>query len=118
MLGGTPFNEALSAIYNMRLSGSITDREYYALNEYITFQKHVSVYHNKESILATRFIFSGKEISNLEKSVIWDELIDSGVDEKNIDDIVFSAAVRAYAIKNGYIKKLNNNLSLTKSLKK
>ena len=118
LLGGIAFGEALSVIYNMRLNGDISDKEYYTLNEYLSFQKQIGAYHTKEAIMATTFIFGDKTISNEEKAVIWDEIINSGVEEKYIDDLVFSAAVRAYAIKNGYVKVINGNYSKTKSLKK
>ncbi len=118
LLGGISFNEALSAIYNMRSSGNITIGEYCILSEYINSQGHVEVFKRKESILAINFIFGDNVISNLEKSLIWDELIASGIAEKDIDDIVFSAAVRKYAIDNGYVKLLNKDVLKLKTLKK
>ena len=57
-------------------------------------------------------------ITDVEKEVIWNQLINAGIKEKDIDDIVFSAAVREYAIRNGYVKQIKNNTSKTKTLKK
>ena len=118
LLGGISFNEAPSVIYNMRMDGNITNSEYYLLNEYITIQRNVSTFKRKESIMAIKFIFNGMTISDLEKSLIWDELIKKGIDEKNIDDLVFSAAVREYAIENGYVKTINKDVLKLKTLKK
>lgn len=116
LLGGVSFNIAASMIYRMRENKDITFNEYYLLNEYISIQRNLEVYHRKDSILAIRFIFKDNEISDLQKEVVWNKLINAGIDEKNIDDMVFSAAVREYAIRLGYVKPKDN--SKTKTLKK
>lgn len=116
LLGGPSFNLASSMIYRMRENKHITFNEYYLLNEYISFQRNLEVYHRKDSILAIKFVFGNNEITDMQKEVIWNELLIAGIDEKNIDDMVFSAAVREYAIKNGYVKP--KETSKTKTLKK
>ena len=116
LLGGVSFNIAASMIYRMRENKHITFNEYYLLNEYISIQRNLEVYHRKDSILAIRFIFKDNEISDLQKEVVWNGLINAGIDEKNIDDMVFSAAVREYAIRLGYVNPKDN--SKTKTLKK
>ena len=116
LLGGISFNIAPSMIYRMRENKDITLNEYYLLNEYIAVQRNLDVYRRKDSILAIKFIFSNHEITDLEKEIIWNELISAGIDENNIDDMVFSAAVRDYAIRLGYVKPKEN--SKTKTLKK
>ena len=118
LLGGISFSEASSAIYYFRECGLISSDEYYLLNNYINSESYIDVYRNKNAILAINFIFSNKVITDLEKEVIWNELINAGIREKDIDDIVFSAAVRAYAFRNGYVKKQNKVISKTKTLKK
>lgn len=118
LCGGISFKEASSAIYNLRETGKITAHEYYTLNEYITFQRQVEVYRTRPAILATKYIFSGKIINDFEKEVVWNQLLNAGLKETDIDDLVFSAAIRAYANRNGYIKVVNNNVSKTKTLKK
>lgn len=118
LLGGISFDEALSAIYYFKKLGKIIDNEYYLLNNYITAERKVEVLKNKLAILSTRYIFSNKIITDVEKEVIWNQLINAGIKEKDIDDIVFSAAVREYAIRNGYVKQIKNNTSKTKTLKK
>ena len=118
LLGGISFDEALSAIYHFRKLGVIIDNEYYLLNNYITAERKIEVLRNKHAILSTRFMFSNKIITDVEKEVIWNQLINAGIKEKDIDDIVFSAAVREYAIRNGYVKQIKKNTCKTKTLKK
>lgn len=118
LLGGISFDEALSAIYYFKKLGKIIDNEYYLLNNYITAERKVEVLKNKHAILSIRYMFSNKIITDVEKEVIWNQLINAGVKEKDIDDIVFSAAVREYAIRNGYVKQIKKNTCKTKTLKK
>ena len=118
LLGGFPFDEALSVLYYMREDKAITDSEYYLLTVYVNDQRHVSIFRNRESILATKYIFADKTLDDSEKEIIWQELLEAGIREKDIDDIIFSAAVRAYAIKKNYIKLPNKTVSKTKTLKK
>ena len=102
----------------MREDKAITDSEYYLLTVYVNDQRHVSIFRNREPILATKYIFADKTLDDSEKEIIWQELLEAGIREKDIDDIIFSAAVRAYAIKKNYIKLPNKTVSKTKTLKK
>ena len=118
LLGGIHFRDASAVVYHIHADNMITTNEYYALNTYITEQRIVDVLYDKQAVLATKFIFDGKTITDIEKEAVWNALINYGIPEKNIDDMVFSAAVRAYAIKKGYVKIINNGDSNTKTLKK
>jgi hypothetical protein len=61
---------------------------------------------NKEFILGTKYQFGNIIISDIEKQNIWLELNKMGLSDDNIDDLVFAAAVRDYAKKNGLIPNI------------
>ncbi len=52
----------------------------------------------------------------MKKKYIWDKL-SSIINEKDIDDVVFSGTVRAYAIEKGLIKTNNNQNNKKKLVK-
>ena len=116
--GGISFEEAPSMVNYLKKNNEIDNSDYILLHNYINSQRYINVLKDKTAILSINFIFNEKIITDLEKEVIWNELINAGIMEKDIDDVVFSAAVRAYAFRNGYIKDANKTNSITKSLKK
>ena len=108
MMGGMPFNEAASLIYFMHLDGKFRNLEYAALKKYISVQQNVNSSKRYDFIMMTHYQFGEYVISETEKEYIWNEL-KKDIDEKNIDDLVFSGAVRAYAIEKGLIIVNKNN---------
>ena len=108
MLGGISIRKGESELYRLLSEGKLTMSEVSIIHNYIESQLAIVVPRKKESILATHYQFGDRIITNSEKENIWEELKAFGLEETDIDDLVFSGAVRDYAIKNGLIasKKL------------
>lgn len=113
MLGGVSLNNAPRVIYQLFRERQITLQEYEMLRNYIKKQLLAGgTPHNKEFILATYYQFGNVVITDEEKHHIWNSLCKI-MNESDIDDVVFSGAVRAYALENGLIK--NNSKKLIKA---
>ena len=110
MLGGIPFKEAASAIYHMHAQKLINQIEYNVLHNYIDEQLTFITTKNKEFILNTHYQFGDTVISLDEKINIWNNLLSMGISEKEIDDLLFSAAVREYAKDNGLIANVKKKV--------
>ena len=110
LLGGISFRKATVLIYDMYCDRALSAGEYYRLNYYIEKELLFGASRNKELIMSTYYQFGDRVITDNEKEMIRNKLIALGLGEKDIDDLVFSAAVREYAIEQGLIK--------TKKLKK
>ena len=103
--GGLPFRKALSIIYRLCDMDLITKDEYGVLHNYLEEQALFGASRNKEFILKTYYQFGDYVINYIEKENIWKSLNDLGLEDKDIDDLVFAGAVRAYAYDKGLIKK-------------
>ena len=108
MLGGIPFIKGENTLLQLFKAGKINAYEYNVLSKYIENELVFGASRNKEFILKTYYQFGNYVISNEEKQMIWNELNVLGLTNEEIDDLVFSAAVREYAKKNGLLpgKKL------------
>ena len=108
MLGGIPFRKGENTLIELLKSGKISMLEYTVLSRYIDNELVIGASRKKEFILSTHYQFGNRIISDSEKQNIWNELNAFGLSDNEIDDLVFSAAVREYAKKNGLIpnKKL------------
>ena len=108
MLGGIPFRKGENTLLQLFKAGKINAYEYNVLSKYIDNELVFGASRNKEFILKTYYQFGNYVISNEEKQMIWNELNMLGLTDEEIDDLVFSAAVREYAKKNGLLpgKKL------------
>ena len=106
--GGMDFNEGLSLIYYLVEDRKITPHEYSLLKRYYTRETGIIANKKRDFIMSTHYQYGDYVISNEEKEQIWQSIIDKGIKEKSIDDLVFSAAIREYAINKGLIKKLDN----------
>ena len=112
ILGGVNFRNALHIIYILFRRKQITIQEYETLRNYIGRQLQLdNISRDKEFILRTLYQFGDIIITMEEKEYIWNNLCNL-IDEANIDDLVFSGAVRAYALEKGLIK--NNPKRLVK----
>ncbi len=108
---------ASSVIYILFKQKRLTLYEYDMLRDFVNRQQQNLVSpHNKEFILKTYYQFGDVVISDEEKKYILDKL-SSIINEKDIDDVVFSGAVRAYAIEKGLIKTNNNQNNKKKLVK-
>ena len=117
LLGGISLRIASSVIYILFKQKRLTLYEYDMLRNFVNKQQQNLVSpHNKEFILKTYYQFGDVVISDEEKKYIWDKL-SSIINEKDIDDVVFSGAVRAYAIEKGLIKTNNNQNNKKKLVK-
>ena len=117
LLGGISLSFSLSVIYILFREKKITLREYDVLRNYINTQlQNLRSSHSKDFAFKTFYQFGDVVISDEEKQMIWNNLC-RFINEKDIDDVVFSGAVRAYAIENGLIK-INNNQNNQKKLVK
>ena len=108
MLGGVPFRGGNEILYGLLKRNLLTNREVNILTNYIDYQVSLGVIRKKEFILDTHYQFGDRVLSYEEKESIWNSLNEFGLEDKDIDDLVFSGAVRAYARENGLIpsKKL------------
>ena len=109
-LGGLPFRRALSVIYKLYENDLITKSEYDTLHSYLEKQLEIGSSRNKDFILSTYYQFGDYVISEEEKQNIWHSINELGLQDGEIDDLVFSAAVRAYAYENGFLKIKNSRL--------
>ena len=117
LLGGISLSASLSVIYRLFRERMITLHEYDVLRNYVKVQlQNLRSSHSKEFILKTFYQFGDVVISDEEKQMIWNNLCGI-INEKDIDDVVFSGAVRNYAFENGLIK-INNNQDNRKKLVK
>lgn len=117
LLGGISLSASLSVIYSLFRERMITLHEYDVLRNYVKVQlQNLRSSHSKEFALKTFYQFGDVVIIEEEKQMIWNNLCGI-INEKDIDDVVFSGAVRAYAIENGLIK-INNNQNNQKKLVK
>ena len=103
MLGGIPFRKGEKVVFRLLSERKITTMEANILYKYITFELSLGASRNKEFILKTHYQFGDRVITEIEKQNIWLELNKMGIDDDNIDDLVFSGAVREYAKQNGLI---------------
>ena len=104
MLGGISFDEAASLIYYMNLNNEFRKVEYSILKRFIHTQMSIDSTKKVNFILQTHYQFGDYVVSDAEKIEIWNDLLNnSGIDPKNIDDLVFSGAVRNYAFEKGLI---------------
>lgn len=104
VMGGIPIKRAMSVIYDLFRKKQITLYEFEVLRGYLGQQMSLNVSYNKEFILSTYYQFGDIVISAEEKKNIWQEMHKLGLGDKDIDDVTFSGAVRAYAIREGLIK--------------
>ena len=110
MLGGISLRAAGSAIYYMINDRVINQLEYNVLHNYIDEQLMLGSTRNKEFILSTYYQFGNTIITSEEKLNIWNSLLSMGIAERDIDDLVFSAAVREYAKNNGLISNVKKKV--------
>ena len=103
MLGGVDFGEASLIIYNLKCNNEIHKYEYSALKKFIHAQINIDSIRKYDFIMRTHYQFGDYVISDDEKKEIWNNLV-GFISKKNIDDLVFSGAVRAYALDKGLIK--------------
>lgn len=103
-MGGLPLRKALDVIHELRKKRLLRNNEYSILNSYIENQLIFGPSRNKEFILSTYYQFGEYAISDVEKQMIWDNLNLLGLEDKYIDDLVFSGAVREYAYQKGLLK--------------
>ncbi len=104
LMGGAPYKRAFPIINELLRKNKITYAEYEVLKEYFRRQLMLGVSHNKEFILSTYYQFGDTVITDEEKKSIWDGMYKLGLAEEEIDDVVFTGAVRAYAIEKGLLK--------------
>lgn len=114
MLGGLDFPEASSKVYFMHLDKKFRGFEYTMLKKFFSIQLNIDSSKKYDYIMKTHYQFGDYVISDEEKVQIWNNLLASGIDRNNIDDLVFSGAVRAYAKEHGLIK-VDNSKKLVKS---
>lgn len=107
--GGMDFNESLSLIHYLVEDRKISPQEYSLLKRYCMKETGIIANKKRDFIMSTHYQFGDYVISKTEKEQIWQNIIARGIDEKLIDDLVFSGAVREYAINKGLIKGLTNN---------
>ena len=114
MLGGVNIIYASSILYELFRAKKLTIYEYETLRCYINMQLKIGIASkNKQFIINTHYQFGDTVITEEEKNSIWEDLA-SHIDEKCIDDLVFSGAVRAYALEKGLIKKQDTHKKLVK----
>ena len=101
--GGVAFKIANEEIYKLLRSNLITRSEYEMLKAYIIKQRCTATTYDKDFILSSHYQFGETVLSDIEKKAIWKSLCEV-MDENNIDDLVFSGAVREYAMEKGLIK--------------
>ena len=106
IMGGVSIPRAISVVYSMNLDNRFEGKEYADIKEFLAAQKMIPVNKNRDFIINTYYQFGSYVISMQEKEVIWNSLIANGVLLEDIDDIVFSGAVREYAIEQGLIENL------------
>ncbi len=108
MKGGVSFKNGEKILYNLYKEGRITQIEYAILVKYIEKERYFGASRNKDFVLATHYQFGNIVITAEEKKQIWNSLNEFGLEDGDIDDLVFAGAIRAYAIENGLIpsKKL------------
>ena len=102
-LGGISFKNAESELSELLRDKKLTASEVNVLRNYIEFQNAIGVPRQKERVLDTQYQFGNRVITDIEKESIWDGLLSFGLNEYDIDDLVFSGAVRDYAKANGLI---------------
>ncbi|MBR7042559.1 MAG: hypothetical protein IKI04_03555 [Bacilli bacterium] len=108
MLGGVPFKGGYPILHRLKHEGKLTAKEVYVITNYIDYQVSLGAARKKDFILSTHYQFGSRVLTMEEKLSIWAGLNEFGLEDKDIDDLVFSGAVRAYAKENGLIpnKKL------------
>ena len=106
MLGGIPLRKSDKVLSLLHSKGLLTATEANYLYKYTSNELVFGASRNKEFILGTKYQFGNIIISDLEKQNIWLELNKMGLSDDNIDDLVFAAAVRDYAKKNGLISNI------------
>ncbi len=103
VLGGMNFKRAASIICSMRRNGEFTKGEYSNIMIFVNVQMRTPIYRSRSVILNTYFQFGDYVVSMEEKEQIWNNLLANGMALENIDDVVFSGAVREYAIEHELI---------------
>ena len=106
-LGGIPFKEAFVVISDLYKKRKINSTEYSKLRDY--FHRQMQLPHtsrSKDYIMQIHYQFGDYVITNEEKNNIWDGLHELGLSDEDIDDLIFSGAVRDYAYQKGLIKKI------------
>ena len=108
MLGGIPFKNGEDILRELLRNGKINMFEFNVLCQYIETELVIGASRNKEFILKTHYQFGNHVITDEEKQIIWNGLNVFGLSDNEIDDLVFSGAVREYAKANGLLpsKKL------------
>ena len=105
LLGGIPFRKGDKVVSRLYSQGMLTASEFNFLYKYIEKELVFGASRNKEFILNTKYQFGNVVITDLEKNSIWKKLNELGLNDDDIDDLVFAGAVRAYAKDNGLIKE-------------
>ena len=103
IMGGIPFRKGEKTLYAMYKDNKLTKLEFNILYNYIENEMFIGASRNKEFILKTHYQFGNVVISDEVKQNIWRALNSLGLDDGDIDDLVFAGAVRAYAKENELI---------------
>lgn len=103
LMGGIPFKRAYKDLRRLYRENKLTIGEVNTINNYVDFELSLGVTRNKEFILKTYYSFGDRVLSDTEKESIWLSLNELGLRDQDIDDLVFSGAVRAYAKEKGLI---------------
>lgn len=106
ILGGINIPRAMAVVYSMYLDKRLNKIEYKNIKDFLVAQKLVLGRKDYDFIMNTYYQFGSYVISLEEKKNIWNNLLAKGIASENIDDIVFSGAVREYAIEHRLIQNL------------
>ena len=101
-LGGIPFKEAFVVLLNKLPVILILDKEF----DFIVLFLPMLIFSLSLSFSSSFLLLVSNVITNEEKNNIWDGLHELGLSDEDIDDLIFSGAVRDYAYQKGLIKKI------------
>ncbi len=114
VLGGYPLKDAPKIVERLYHNGKLSPYECSILNEFFSRQRAQTATHDKNFIMKTHYQFGDIVITDSEKENIWNSLYLLGLSDEEIDDLVFSGAVRAYAKEKGLIKEKVKRKTLEK----
>ena len=109
MLGGINLKKAYGIVYNMYENRDITSSELDTIRRYIIIQNSYKTAKGFNNVNKIYFQYGDYVISDEEKKLVYNSLIEHGISDDCIDELVFSAAVREYAKSINLVNEKKNN---------